>query len=212
MNEDIWLEGLVSVEAVLQSKNRDVYQIYLHLSEKRKRDRRITRLRKTAVSRNIAIQEVDEAFIVERANGKSHGGIIAAVGSRRFVNMDELLMNRKRPFIVMLDGVEDPFNFGQAVRSLYAAGADGIVVRPRNWTTAAAVVARASAGATELIPMAIADTAESAARFFKEKGLTISCTSEKDATSIYQADFTIPLFLLIGGGKTWYHPFFPRSI
>ena len=199
--EAIWLEGLVSIEAALQSGNRDILGIYLHLSPKRKRDRRVARLRKTAVSQNISVTEVDIDFIEARVNGQSHGGVIAEVGARRFVALDELLVEGKRPFIVMLDGVEDPFNFGQAIRSLYAAGVDGIVVRPRNWTTAASVVARASAGATELIPMAIAETPESAAQFYKEKGLTIACTSEKESQSIYQADLTIPLFLLIGGEK-----------
>ncbi len=197
----IWLEGLVSIEAALQSDNREIEAIYLHLSPKRKRDRRVARLRKTAVSQNIPITEVTTDFIESRVSGKSHGGVIAAVGPRRFVALDALVVEGKRPFIVMLDGIEDPFNFGQAVRSLYAAGVDGIVVRPRNWTTAAAVVARASAGATELVPMAIAETAVAAAQFCKSKGLTIACTSDKQSQSIYQTDLTVPLFLLIGGEK-----------
>ncbi len=199
--EKIWLEGIVSIEAVLQSRSREVEAIYVHLSSKRKRDRRVARLRKTAVSQNIPFEEVAAEFIEARVSGKSHGGVIAAVGPRRFVALADLLVDGKRPFIVMLDGVEDPFNFGQAIRSLYAAGVNGIVVRPRNWTTAASVVARASAGATELVPMAIAETAESAAQFYKEHGLTISCTSEKEAYSIYETDLNIPLFLLIGGEK-----------
>lgn len=199
--ETIWLEGLVSIEAAMQSGSREVETIYLHLSAKRKQDRRVGRLCKTAVSQNIPITEVDADYIEARVSGKSHGGVIAAVGPRRFVALDALLVEGIRPFIVMLDGIEDPFNFGQAIRSLYAAGVDGIVVRPRNWTTAAAVVARASAGATELVPMAIAETAEAAAQFFKTKGLAIACTSDKQAQSIYQTDLTVPLFLLIGGEK-----------
>ena len=101
----------------------------------------------------------------------------------------------------MLDGFEDPFNFGHAVRAVYAAGADGIVLRPRNWTTAAGTVARTSAGAAELMPMAIAETALYAANFFRERKLTIACTAKKDAVSIYDADLTVPLFLVIGGEK-----------
>ena len=200
-SETTWLEGIVSIEAVLQSQSRPIEAIYVHLSAKRKRDRRVARLRKTAVSQNIPLEEVTQKFIEERVSGKSHGGMIAAVGPRRFVGLGDMLVEGKRPFIVMLDGVEDPFNFGQAIRSLYAAGVDGIVVRPRNWTTAASVVARASAGATELVPMAVAETAEAAAQFYRERGLTISCTSEKEAHSIYETDLNIPLFLLIGGEK-----------
>jgi 23S rRNA (guanosine2251-2'-O)-methyltransferase len=101
----------------------------------------------------------------------------------------------------MLDGVEDPFNFGQAVRSLYAAGVTGLVLPPRNWTTATDVVTRASAGTTELMPMAIADNTEKAAKFFQKQGLKIACTTDSGATDLYQADLTQPMFLLIGGEK-----------
>jgi 23S rRNA (guanosine2251-2'-O)-methyltransferase len=101
----------------------------------------------------------------------------------------------------MLDGIEDPFNFGQAIRALYAAGADGLVVRPRNWLSAAGIVARASAGTAELMPTAVAETSLDAATFFRQHGLTIACTSDKGATSLYDADLTGPLFLLIGGER-----------
>lgn len=55
----------------------------------------------------------------------------------------------------MLDGVEDPFNFGAAIRAVYAAGVDGLVVPPRNWPSAAGVVARSSSGTSELIPFEV---------------------------------------------------------
>ena len=91
----------------------------------------------------------------------------------------------------MLDGIEDPFNFGAAVRALYAAGCDGLVVRPRNWMSAAGIVARSSAGATELMPTAVAETAADAADLFPERGLTVACATKDRAVSIYQADLTV---------------------
>ncbi len=198
---ETWLEGIVSIEAALAGGGRDVTGIYVHMTPKRERDRRLARLRQTAVSANVPVQLVDEEFIAARASGKSHGGVIAAAGPRRFVSLAELLEEEARPFLVMLDGVEDPFNFGQAVRSLYASGAGGLVLRPRNWLTAAGVVARASAGASELLPMAVAETAEEAAAFYRQRGLTIACASDKQAQSIYKTNLNIPLFLLIGGEK-----------
>jgi 23S rRNA (guanosine2251-2'-O)-methyltransferase len=101
----------------------------------------------------------------------------------------------------MLDGIEDPFNFGQAVRALYASGIAGLVVRPRNWLSATAVVARSSAGASELMPTAVAESALEAAAFFRKRGLTVACTAKKSAVPLYDADLTQPLFLLIGGEK-----------
>ena len=67
--------------------------------------------------------------------------------------------------------------------------------------TATAVVARSSAGATELMPTAVAESALEAAAFFRERGLMVACTAKKSAISLYEADLTGPLFLLIGGEK-----------
>lgn len=193
-----WLEGRISVEAALAGGSRTVYRVYV---QQGKWDRNLRRLQKTAESRHIPFQQATADFIDDRAGGQSHGGIIAEVGPRRFLGLAELLPADRSPFIVMLDGIEDPFNFGQAIRALYAAGADGLVVRPRNWLSAASVVARSSAGTAELMPTAVAESSLEAATFFRQRGLTIACTSDKGATSLYQTDLTQPLFLLIGGER-----------
>ncbi len=67
--------------------------------------------------------------------------------------------------------------------------------------SAAGIVARSSAGASELIPTAVAQTTLDAAAFLREHGLTVACAIKADAVSIYEADLTIPLFLVIGGEK-----------
>jgi 23S rRNA (guanosine2251-2'-O)-methyltransferase len=200
MSELFWLEGAISIEAAIRAGNRDVVAVYLRRESEKKRKRPLHRLRKLAEKAGIEVNTVDEMFISKYVSGQSHGGIIAQVGPRRFLSLSELCVV-ERPFIVMLDGVEDPFNFGQAVRTLYAAGVDGVVVRPRNWTTAVSIVTRASAGATEQMPMAVAETAEAAAAFYRQQGLTIACTSRETAVSLYEADLTQPLFLLLGGEK-----------
>jgi 23S rRNA (guanosine2251-2'-O)-methyltransferase len=127
--------------------------------------------------------------------------VLAQVGPRRFEALEELLPGDTAAFVVMLDGIEDPYNFGQAVRSLYAAGADGVVVPARNWMSAAGVVARASAGASELCALAQTGSAEEAAAFFRGRGLTVACAVGRHGTTIYDADLTVPLFLLIGGER-----------
>lgn len=202
MNDEIvWLEGSISVEAALTGGCREVMAVYVQQADGRRFDRRLARLRQLADAVGVPLQLVDEAFITARVSGQSHGGVVAAVGPRRFVTLAELIAGRERPFVVMLDGIEDPFNFGQALRSLYAAGVAGVVVRPRNWFTAAGVVARASAGVSEQMPIAIAETAETAADFFRQAGLKIAATSSQQAISLYEADLRVPLFLLLGGEK-----------
>lgn len=198
MNDRVWLEGRISVEAAIRGNNRAVEAVYVRRG---KRDHATKRLLALAEEKNIACDIVDEAFVQEHAAGQSHGGVLALVGPRQLAALADLQSNTVCRMIVMLDGIEDPFNFGQAVRVLYAAGVDGLVVRPRNWLSATASVTRSSAGATELMPTAVADSALDAATFFRAAGLVIACTAKRSATSLYDTDLTMPLFLLIGGEK-----------
>ncbi len=198
MSEWAWFEGQISVEAAIRGQNRVVDAIYVRRG---KWNRATQRLLQSAEKAGIAVEMVDDAFIAEHTGGKSHGGVLARAGQRRFSSLCSLIEGRGNPLVVMLDGIEDPFNFGQAVRALYAAGIDGLVVRPRNWLSATGTVTRSSAGATELMPMAVAESALEAAQFFRQQGLDVACTAKASAVSLYEADLTQPLFLLIGGEK-----------
>lgn len=198
MDEQTWLEGRISVEAALSAGSRPITAVYI---QQRRWDRGLQQLIDLAKTKGVVVKQVDADFIAQHASGGSHGGVLATVGPRRHATLDDLVSAAAVPFVAMLDGIEDPFNLGQALRALYAAGATGVVVRPRTWTTAAATVARASAGASERITLATAESAEDAAAFFRARGLIVACTTRDMAVSIYDADLTVPLFLLIGGER-----------
>ena len=101
----------------------------------------------------------------------------------------------------MLEGVEDPYNFGNAVRSLYAAGVDGIIVGERNWFGAAGVVARASAGMSELINVYKTSNAADAIDLFKSIGYTVACAGIRDSVDLFDTDLSSPVVVIIGGEK-----------
>ncbi len=192
------LEGVISVEAALKAGSRAIDRLLIAGGVI---DREAARLARDAERMGIPVERVPVQQIDELANGKSHGGVIALAGARQFAPLESLVAEITRPFIVMLDGVEDPFNFGQAVRAFYAAGADGLVLRPRNWMSAAGVVARASAGASELMPTAIAESVQMAADFFRARGLRVAVAAKERSGSIYESDLSGALFLVIGGEK-----------
>lgn len=198
------LEGHIAIRAALESGSRPLHRVLIDQS-KRDRGGHLARITRLARAADVPVERVSADTITEQASGKTHGGVLALCGPRRFVPLAALLEgttgDQHSPFVAMIDGVEDPFNFGQAVRALYAAGADGLIVRPRNWMSAASIVARSSAGASERIPTAIADTAEDAAAFMRARGLTVATTAKKRAVNLYAADLTVPLFILIGGEK-----------
>lgn len=198
MSEQAVLEGFVSVRAALKAGSRAIDVIYLRRD---KRDKGIAWLEHEAARNGIPVERVDAAQIDDVAGGATHGGVAALVGPRRFVDLAEIAADVPAPFVAMLDGVEDPYNFGQAVRALHAAGAHGLILRPRNWLSAAGVVARAAAGATEWIATAVAESALDAAAHFRARGLRVACAYKEDAIPLYDADLTGPLFLVIGGEK-----------
>ena len=101
----------------------------------------------------------------------------------------------------MLEGVEDPYNFGNAVRSLYAAGVNAIIVSERNWFGSAGVVARSSAGTSELISVYKTDDTVAAVDMFKSCGYKVICAGIRDSVDIFEADINSPVFVIIGGEK-----------
>ena len=139
MNEAIFLEGMAAVKGALLGQARHVHEVIVD----RKRDDRGTAwLIQTARRAKTTVRLVERTELDTLASGSSHGGILARVGERQYATLEELLPKEGPPFVVMLDGVEDPYNYGFALRTLWAAGVHGLVVRSRDWSTAATTVAR----------------------------------------------------------------------
>ena len=195
---DAVIEGHLAVRATIAASSREVKMLYVR-EDKLDRPARTT----VALAREarIHVKTVAEHEIQALASGRTHGGIIAVVGARRFLDPADLL-GKDASIVVMLDGLEDPYNFGSCVRSLYAAGIDGLALPHRNWMSAAGVVTRASAGASEHMPTAVFGSALAAAEFFRSHGYTVACAADApQAVPMYSCDFTRKVFLLIGGEK-----------
>ena len=195
MSDWLWIAGMIAVESVLQAQSREMQVIYTALD---RFDGRISRLRRLAGERGVPIEARSEEELSGLAGSASHGGVVAQVGPRWMQPLDALIVGHA-PVVVMLDGVEDPFNFGQAVRSVYAAGIDGLVVRPRNWLAVGTAV-RASAGATEFMPTAEVESPEAAAEALRPRGFRVAVADE-DGQPMDKVDITGPLLLVVGGEK-----------
>jgi 23S rRNA (guanosine2251-2'-O)-methyltransferase len=195
-----FLEGHVSVEAALLAASRPIYRVLI-AAEGVRDDRAAVRIARLADAAAVPLERPERAAMDALAVGTSHGGIMAEVGERYLSPLAELA-SVPDPFVVLLDGIEDPYNFGAALRSLYAAGATGLVVRARNWLSATAVVARASAGASELLPMAVVDDPLDAVQHLRAAGIAVVGAAERpDAVPLRQVDLRRPLLLLIGGER-----------
>ena len=203
--ESFVFEGMTSIRAVLKAYDasigdRKIIEILYDGAREEARFKELNYLDKVSSQYGFIMKKLSTAEIEEIAIGNSHGGILARCSSRSIPALADAEGVSKNGFYVMLDGIEDPYNFGYSLRSIYAAGADGIILPPRNWLSAAGVVARASAGASELLPLYTSEPAD-AADFFKNIGYKVVCADKPNSVSIYDADLKKPIFLIVGGEK-----------
>ena len=196
------LEGMTSISALIHGRQsgintRPIHAVLIDDSKKRTKYREIGFLKAMSAAHEFTIHYVPSADIDAITLGTTHGGIIALCGDRTYADCSSIPSNG---FWVLPDGIEDPYNLGFTLRSLYAAGVDGIVMPPQNRLCAAGIVAKSSAGASELLDIRVFD-AEAAVNTFIHEGYRIVCAGIRDSVSIYQADLKKPLLLVVGGEK-----------
>ena len=199
-------EGMTAISAVLDESirefnNRRVLSVFVDKTRMDKKAREIAYLNRRATELGFTVQPVHPDDLDNLTSGKTHGGIVAVCSDRTLPLLSESMDKiREGGFYVLLEGIEDPYNFGYTVRSLYAAGADGVILPHRNWMGVAGLVARSSAGTSEKMPMFVADPAE-VLPLFKGRGYRAACAEIRDSVDLYEADLTLPLLLVIGGEK-----------
>ena len=200
------LEGMTSLRATLKGidegvNDRRVLRVLYATERKKKLIREIAYLNAVKDTYSFLLEESSLEAIEARTLGSSHGGVIAECSDRSFPELQDAVSSlRPRGFYVMMEGIEDPYNFGYAMRSLYAAGVDGIILDRRNWMSAAGVVARASAGASERFPVFLASPAE-AAEVFHSIGYTIVCADIRTEHLLEDTDIPYPVLLVVGGER-----------
>lgn len=192
-------EGMTSISSVIKGGKRKIKCVWYDTSKEKTKAKEIGFLKRKAKELGFDIKSVNGSYINELTTGNSHGGIIAECTDYTipFLTSESIKDNG---FYVMIEGIEDPYNFGYALRTIYAAGADGVILTMRNWMSAAGVVCRSSAGASEMLEL-YCEEGTTAAAIFKSKGYKIICAGIRDSISTFEADLKKPIFLIVGGEK-----------
>lgn len=192
-------EGMISVRAVIEAGSRAIKRLYYTEARALKHQKELAWLSHRADEMRFEITLCPAAELDKITSGNSHGGVAALCDERELKSpaADDI---PEMGFFLMLEGIEDPFNFGFAVRSAYAAGADGIILPERNWMSSAGTVCRSSAGASERITIYSAKNADFI-DVFKKKGYKIVCADMPDSHPLWESDLKKPLLLIIGGEK-----------
>ncbi len=130
-----------------------------------------------------------------------HQGVIAMAAAYDYAEVDDMLKlaaeRNEDPFIILLDGIEDPHNLGAIIRTANQAGAHGVIITKHRAVGLTAVVARTSAGALNYTPVAKVTNLTQTMKELKEKGLWFVC-ADMDGTVMYKQNLKGPIGLVIG--------------
>lgn len=195
---DDQIEGRNSVLELLES-GKDVNKIFVTRGEKHGS---INKILGIAKERKIIVVEKDKKQMDEMAQEENYQGVIAIVPPFEYVEISDILEVAKErnedPFVIVLDGIEDPHNLGSIIRTAETAGVHGIIIPKRRAALVNATVNKASAGAVEHMKIARVTNITDSIEKLKKEGLWICGTDINANKYYYEQDLTGALGIVIG--------------
>ncbi len=154
-----------------------------------------------AKEKRVAVSFVDRKTLDRMAAGGAHQGAAAFVSEFEYCDVDDILAaaeeKGEEPFLILLDGIEDPHNLGAIIRTADAAGAHGVVIAKRRSVGVTPAAEKAAAGATAYVKVARVTNIVRATEYLKEKGVW-TAAADMDGTPYHEADLKGAVALVIG--------------
>jgi len=189
------LFGVHSIYEALTAGNPPIERIYIG---REIRSPKLQEVIELAGQRSVPVRREDRNVLERMAPGVSHQGIIALCGEFRY-SSEEILFRKERPFMIVLDGVEDPHNLGAVIRTAEAGNVSGIVVPERHSAPLSDTVAKASAGALAHVPVVRVGNLVSFLDQIKKKGVWVVGVDASGEKLWTEFDYTGPIALVFGG-------------
>jgi 23S rRNA (guanosine2251-2'-O)-methyltransferase len=171
----------------------------------RRNDQRLQRVLTLAEQAGVPIRRVSEEELDRESGGASHQGVVANVSDRRTYDLDSLIRDAQATppaLLVVLDGIEDPHNFGAILRSVDAVGAHGIVRQTRRSAPITGATSKASAGALSHVKIADVVNIARAVAELKEAGIWTVALAANAPLAYDKMDFTLPVAVILGAEGT----------
>lgn len=179
--------------------DRDINKIFVSDGEKHGSINKIIALAK---EKKVIINEVSKAKLNQMSQTENNQGVIAIVPPFNYCEIEDILdLAKKRdekPFILILDGIEDPHNLGSIIRTAETAGVHGIIIPKRRAANVNSTVAKVSAGAVEYMKIARVNNINDAINTLKENDVWICGTDMNTDKYYYDEDFTGGIGIVIG--------------
>ena len=186
------VEGAISVKSCIKNKKRLINHIYI---DKNKKTKDFNYIRIIAKENNILVDEINREDFSFLNVKKTHGGIVAEVTNRKSDVFDD-------GDIFYLDGIEDPFNLGYIIRTLYAFGIKNILLPLKDYSSMEGQIIKSSAGAYEMANVCFNDDIYDFIYNLKKDNYHIySLVRSKNSIDIFKEKFEDKCLFMIGGEK-----------
>lgn len=164
-------------------------------------DKGLTALKTDAEKAGITVRFVPKERLNTLSETKNHQGVIAFLSAFRYYEPEDLLKDAEekgeKPFLILLDGIEDPHNLGAVIRTAYVAGAHGVIFARDRSAGLGPVAAKTSAGALNYLKVARVTNLVKTMEDLKKCGLWF-IGADMGGESMYRTDFTGSVALVIG--------------
>ena len=208
MSKSHYIAGLRAVEQSMDSPAVEIHKLYV---EYQTANPRVEAMVVKANQMGIEIQQANRARLTQIGGEARHQGILAEV--RRTTSMDEAALrsmvearltddNAPPLLLLIVDGVQDPRNLGACLRSADAAGVDAVVAPRHGAAGLGPTVSKVAAGAAESLPFVAVPVMSRVLGWLKEYGVKLVGTSDAAEMSVFEADLTVPMALLVGREET----------
>ena len=192
------IEGRNSVLELLES-GKDINKIFIEKGEKHGSINKIIGIAK---DRKIVIVEVDRNKLNQMAQTENPQGVIAIVPPFNYCEVDDILNEAKSkneaPFILILDGIEDPHNLGAIIRTAETAGVHGIIIPKRRACSVNSTVYKVASGAVEHVKIARVNNLNDEIKYLKSKDVWIYGTAIEATKYYYEENLKGAVALVIG--------------
>jgi len=167
-----------------------------------KPDNAVTEILRLARAKGIPVERVARHIIDKQSLTGANQGVIAYTAAKEYVSLEDLLAisaeKNEPPLYVILDGIEDPRNLGSILRTAYASGIHGVIIRERRAAGITAVVAKASAGAVWYMPVASVSSIPQTIETLKRNNLWVIGIDRSGEAEYSQMDFKSSTAIVIG--------------
>lgn len=157
---------------------------------------RVQQLIRLCQERRVPVRWEDRAAIDRLAGGGVHQGVAAVRAGSQYADLETVIQGAR--LLVVLDGVEDPHNLGAILRTAHASGASGVIVPERRAAGLTPTAVKASAGASEILPVARAGNVNRLLQQLKQQGFWIYGLDERGSEAYDRVAYNTPAALVIG--------------